>query len=599
MEHSKRPHLTSIYRSHTCRDISNHLNGNNVVLSGWVMRKRDHGGVVFVDLRDHYGIIQLVFSGELATRIEGVRVESVIQVHGQVTLRGADRINPSILNGDVEVVASELKVLTTSKVLPFLISEDDQAPESTRLEYRFLELRRQELAQTIVLRSEVMHVTREIMRSMGFREYQTPILTSSSPEGARDFLVPSRRHPGKFFALPQAPQIFKQLLMVAGFDRYFQIAPCFRDEDPRADRSPGEFYQCDLEMSFVDQDDVLKVGEELFSRLFGQFTTLPVTPSPFPRITYFDAIERFGTDKPDLRISPEIHNVTSIFGETQFKVFQNELSSGGIICALPIPVAEFPARKFLDDSVEFFTRLAGKGIGYLLIDKDSFKGSIAKFVSDVEVEGLRRNLQISSPTVVYVAAGQNRAIQVPVGKLRLHLAQEMHLIKADQFKFLWIVDMPFYEFDEESKKLEFGHNPFSMPKGGLEALRTLDPLEIRANQYDLVCNGYELVSGAIRNHEPEILYEAFEKVGYSKEVVNERFGALAKAFQYGTPPHGGMAAGMDRIVMLLSGRTAIRDVIPFPLAQSTEDLMMGAPSEATEKQLRELYIKSTVGRKEG
>jgi len=594
MEHSKTSHLTSIYRSHVCLDISAALSGKNVTLSGWMMRKRDHGGVVFVDLRDHYGIIQLVFSGELATEVEGIRIESVIQVGGQVALRGEERINGSIQNGDVEVVVSNLKVLSQSAVLPFLIAEDDQAPESTRLEYRFLELRRQELANTIALRGEVIHTTRDIMRSMGFREYQTPILTSSSPEGARDFLVPSRRHPGKFFALPQAPQIFKQLLMVAGLDRYFQIAPCFRDEDPRADRSPGEFYQCDLEMSFVEQDDVLKVGEELFTRLFSQFTTLPVTPAPFPRITYFDAIERYGTDKPDLRIATQIYNVTQVFGETQFKVFQNELSGGGVICALPIPVSEFPARKFLDDSVEFFTKLAGKGIGYLLIDSDSFKGSIAKFVSDAEIEGLRTELGISSPTVVYLAAGRNRSIQIPIGRLRLHLAEELGLIEEGQFKFVWIIDMPFYEFDEERNSLDFGHNPFSMPKGGLEALRTLDPLEIRSNQYDLVCNGYELVSGAIRNHDPEILYEAFEKVGYSKEVVNERFGALAKAFQYGTPPHGGMAAGMDRIVMLLSGRSAIRDVIPFPLSQSTQDLMMGAPSEATEKQLRELCIKTNL-----
>jgi aspartyl-tRNA synthetase len=433
------------------------------------------------------------------------------------------------------------------------------------------------------------------MRSLGFREYQTPILTSSSPEGARDFLVPSRRHPGKFFALPQAPQIFKQLLMVAGFDRYFQIAPCFRDEDPRADRSPGEFYQCDLEMSFVEENDVLKVGEELFSRLFNEFSNYKKTRSPFPRLTYFEALERFGTDKPDLRIPFEIFDVSDVFINTQFKVFQNQLSTNqGVVCALPISVSEFPTRKFLDDSVEFFTKLTGGGIGYLQIDEHSYKGSIAKLVTEEEVAGLRQKLRITNPTLVYLVAGKNRQIQVPLGKFRVHLANELGLIEKDCYKFVWIVDMPFYEFDEEQQRLDFAHNPFSMPKGGLESLNTMDPLEIRANQYDLVCNGYELVSGAIRNHDINVLYEAFGKVGYSRQTVDQRFGALAKAFQFGTPPHGGMAAGMDRTVMLLSECTAIRDVIPFPLAQSTEDLMMGAPSEATEKQLRELHIRPSL-----
>jgi aspartyl-tRNA synthetase len=583
--------LESIYRTHVSKDISAAHVKSEVTLSGWILRKRDHGGVVFVDLRDHYGVVQVVFSGTVAEEIQHLRIESVIMVKGRVALRDAEKANSSLLNGDVEVIASSLTILNHCKVLPFLIADDDQAPESTRLEYRFLELRRQELAATIILRSEVMHTTREIMRSLGFREYQTPILTSSSPEGARDFLIPSRRHPGKFFALPQAPQIFKQLLMVAGFDRYFQIAPCFRDEDPRADRSPGEFYQCDLEMSFVEQDDVLKVGESLFTQLFEKYASTHFTPAPFPRITYYDAIERFGTDKPDLRIANEIVNVTHAFQDTQFRVFRNEIDNGGVVCALPFVVKEFPGRKFLDESVEFFTKLSGQGIGYLLIDVDSYKGSIAKMITPQEVGSLREKIHITAPTLVYLAAGKNQTIQNPVGKLRLHLAQQLGLIEENQFKFLWIVDMPFYELDEETSKLEFGHNPFSMPQGGLEAVTTQDPLTIKANQYDLVCNGYELVSGAIRNHDPEVLYAAFDKVGYSREVVSERFGALAKAFQYGTPPHGGMAAGMDRIVMLLSGRSAIRDVIPFPLAQSTEDLMMGAPSEATEKQLRELGIK--------
>jgi aspartyl-tRNA synthetase len=582
--------LQSIYRTHSCAEPRPELVGQTITLSGWINRKRDHGGVLFVDLRDNYGVTQVVFSGEQLDTIQKIRLESVIQVTGELVQRSAELVNSAIATGEVELAVKDFTILSSCEILPFQIAEEDGAPEITRLTYRFLELRREELRNTIKLRGEVIHTIRNLMRELGFREFQTPILTSSSPEGARDFLVPSRRHPGKFFALPQAPQIFKQLLMVAGFDRYFQIAPCFRDEDPRADRSPGEFYQCDLEMSFVEQDDVLKVGEALFSRVFAEFSDRPVTPTPFPRLPYFEAIERFGTDKPDLRIPIEIVNATQVFRDTSFRVFQNVLAEDGIVAALALPLEEFPPRKYLDDTVAYFQNISGTGLGYLLVDQESHKGSIAKFVSEEEVAGLRKLCPIEKPTVIFLAAGKNRSIQIPLGKLRIKLAQDHSLITDDGYRFTWIVDMPLYEADEETGKIDFSHNPFSMPQGGPQALEIENPLEIKGYQYDLVCNGYELVSGAIRNHLPELMYKVFGLAGYPQEEVDRQFSALINAFKFGAPPHGGMAAGIDRIIMLLSDKTAIRDVMPFPLAQSTEDLMMKAPSIASPQQLEELCL---------
>jgi len=583
--------LKSLYRSHTCGELRSEHVDQAVTLSGWIARKRDHGGIVFYDLRDNYGTTQVVVSGDLADVARELRVESVIMVRGSVVRRAEAMVNSKIPTGEVELHVTDLKVLSEAEVLPFQVAEDDKAPEHLRLTYRFLELRRDKLHQNILLRSKVIHSMREIMTSLGFNEFQTPILTSSSPEGARDFLVPSRFHPGKFFALPQAPQQFKQLLMVAGFDRYFQIAPCFRDEDPRADRSPGEFYQCDLEMSFVEQDDVFAVGEALFKGVFTKFSNWAVTETPFPRMPYREALAKYGTDKPDLRIPYVIQDVTEIFGQTEFKVFKGEIEQKGRVCAIKVPVKDLPSRKYLDETVEFFSKLSGKGLGYLLFSADGgYKGSVAKALSEGEVHALREAVGVDGNAVVFLGAGAEGKIQSYLGKLRIKLGEDMGTIEPNVYKFVWITDFPFYERDEETGTIEFSHNPFSMPQGGVEALETKDPLDIHAYQYDLVGNGYELVSGAIRNHEPAIMYKAFEIAGYPHEEVDRRFGGMIRAFKFGAPPHGGMAAGVDRIVMLLAEELAIRDVIPFPLAQSVEDLLMGAPSEVSEKQLKEAHI---------
>lgn len=583
--------LKSIYRTHTCGELRAADTGANVTLSGWILHKRDHGGVVFVDLRDNYGVTQVVFSGNQGETVQQLRVESVIQISGSVVKRAPELVNSKLESGEIEIKCEKLTLLTSSDVLPFLISEDDKAPEPTRLTYRFLELRREKLHRNIILRSQVISKIRQLMWGMGFNEFQTPILTSSSPEGARDFLVPSRMHPGKFFALPQAPQQFKQLLMVAGFDRYFQIAPCFRDEDSRADRSPGEFYQCDLEMSFVDQEDVFRVGEKLFHGVFSEHSSYTVDKPPFVRIRYDDAIARFGTDKPDLRSPLEIANVSEIFGNSTFKVFKGELEKGGSIFTIKLNVDEIPPRKYFDDTIEYFTKLSGQGVAYLIFEGSEVKGSVAKFFSTEEIAALRSKLSIDGRVVLFFAAGNAKRILPHFGRLRLKLSEDFKLIEQGAFRFCWITDYPMYEKDEDSGQIVFSHNPFSMPQGGLDALNKQDPLSIYAYQYDVVCNGYELSSGAIRNHEPEIMYRAFEIAGYSREQVDLQFGGMIRAFKFGAPPHGGMAPGIDRIVMLLAEESAIRDVIAFPLAQSVEDLLMGAPSEVSQKQLKDLHIK--------
>lgn len=584
-------YLTSKYRTHTCADLRLIDVDKKVTLSGWIQSKRDHGGIVFIDLRDNYGITQVVFSGALVSAVQEIRIESVITVKGKVVARANELVNPKLSTGEVEISAESLIVLSNADVLPFLVAEDDNAPETTCLKYRFLELRREKLHKNILLRSKVIAAIREVMHSLGFIEFQTPILTSSSPEGARDFLVPSRIHPGKFFALPQAPQQFKQLLMVAGFDRYFQIAPCFRDEDPRADRSPGEFYQCDLEMSFVEQEDVFKACEQLFYKVFTRFTEWKVTEIPFPRFKYDQSLAWFGTDKPDLRNPLRIECVDRIFRETSFKVFKQELSEGNAIFALKIDPPATPSRKYFDDTVEDFKKASGRGLAYLIFENGAVKGTIAKFVSEQEVAEIRNQLGAKDGSVVFLAAGpKKKAFLTHVGNLRVKFGEDFKLAETDAFRFCWITDYPLYERDDLTGEIVFSHNPFSMPQGGMEALLNKDPLDIYAFQYDVVCNGNELSSGAIRNHSPEIMYKAFEIAGYSKEETDEKFGGMIRAFKFGAPPHGGMAPGIDRIVMLLAQETAIRDVIAFPLAQTVEDLLMGAPSAVKPRQLHDLHI---------
>jgi aspartyl-tRNA synthetase len=561
-----------------------------VTLSGWVLRKRDHGGVVFVDLRDNYGVTQVVFNETGRDLIQDVRVESVIRVVGVVTTRAAEMINSKIDTGEIELHCTELEVLSHCDVLPFQIAEDDKAPEPTRLTYRFLDLRREKVHSNILVRSQVVKRIRDKMYDMGFNEFQTPILTSSSPEGARDFLVPSRFHPGKFFALPQAPQQFKQLLMVSGFDRYFQIAPCFRDEDPRADRSPGEFYQCDMELSFVEQEDVFQVGEALLSDVWPRFTNEYVTPAPFVRIPYDEALATYGTDKPDLRNPLVISDVGAAFAECSFQVFQKVLADKGSIFAIALPEMATPPRKYFDDTIALFTKWSGQGLAYLIAEDGGWRGSISKFVGATEQARLTEQLKLRSGQVVFLAAGKPKDILPHLGKLRIKLGEDFKLLTGG-FHFCWITDFPMYEWDEDTRSITFSHNPFSMPAGGLDALLNQDPLTIKAYQYDIVCNGYELASGAIRNHRPEIMYKAFELAGHPPEVVDEKFGGMIKAFKFGAPPHGGMALGIDRIVMLLTEEAAIRDVIAFPLAQSVEDLLMGAPSTVSEKALKDVHVR--------
>ena len=583
-------HIASIYRTHSCQELQASHAGQTVTLSGWILRKRDHGGLVFVDIRDNYGQTQVVFNNVGVAEIQAVRVESVIQVTGVVKRRDPAMVNSKIASGEIEIHCEGLVVLSTSEVLPFQIAEDDKAPEPTRLTYRFLDLRRDKLHENIILRSKVIKRIRDIMCEIGFNEFQTPILTSSSPEGARDFLVPSRFHPGRFFALPQAPQQFKQLLMVAGFDRYFQIAPCFRDEDPRADRSPGEFYQLDVEMSFVEQEDVFRVAERLLGDFFPSFTKEYVTPTPFVRSPYDQALNTFGSDKPDLRNPLRIHNVSAAFADCSFQVFQKVLADKGGIFALPMPNMSVPPRKYFDDAIELFTKWSGQGLAYLIVEEGGWRGSIAKFIGAAEQAKLTEQLKLEPGQVIFIGAGKPKAILPNLGKLRTKLGDDFKLLTGG-YHFCWVTDFPLYEWDDTNNELVFSHNPFSMPDGGLQVLAQGDPLDIKAFQYDIVCNGYELSSGAIRNHDPEIMYSAFEKVGYSKEVVNEKFGGMIKAFKFGAPPHGGFAIGIDRIVMLLANESAIRDVIAFPLAQSVEDLLMGAPSVPSEKALKEVHIR--------
>jgi aspartyl-tRNA synthetase len=585
------------YRSHTCGELnSSHIN-KEVKLSGWVHRRRDHGNLVFIDLRDHYGLTQCVIDddADLTDKIAHLHYESVITITGVVVARGEDARNNQLATGDIEVKIKTFHLESDAQMLPIQVNSDKEFPEDTRLRYRFLDLRREKLHQNIVLRSKIISAIREKMTAQGFMEFQTPILTASSPEGARDFLVPSRMHPGKFYALPQAPQQFKQLLMTSGFDRYFQIAPCFRDEDARADRSPGEFYQLDIEMAFATQEDVFSAVEPVMRSIFTEFSNKQVTNSPFPHITYHDSMLKYGNDKPDLRNPLIISDVTEIFRDSEFTIFRENIKKGFIVRAIPAPKTSELPRSFFDKMIAFAQENGAAGLGYITFNQDgSAKGPIAKFLNPEQLSLLQKTTGINNGDSVFFASDlENKAAKL-AGLVRTKLAEELDLIDHNRFDFCWIVDFPFYEWNEDENKIDFSHNPFSMPQGGLEALNNAktkeELLAIKAFQYDIVCNGIELSSGAIRNHKPEIMYRAFEIVGYGKEVVEERFRSLITAFKYGAPPHGGVAPGIDRIVMLLADEKNIREVIAFPMNQQAQDLLMNAPTFVEEKQLRELHI---------
>ena len=583
------------YRTHKCDELRAGNVGETVRLSGWIHRKRDHGGVLFIDLRDHYGLTQIVAAAgsDMLKQLEGLRSESVVTVTGEVVARGADAVNPKLPTGEIEVVAREVSVQSNAAELPMPVAGEADYPEEIRLKYRYLDLRRDRLHANIMLRSRVIASIRRRMVEQGFTEFQTPILTASSPEGARDYLVPSRVHPGKFYALPQAPQMFKQLIMVAGFDRYFQIAPCFRDEDARADRSPGEFYQLDFEMSFVTQDDVFNAIEPVLAGVFEEFADgKSVTPAgEFPRIPYREAMLKFGSDKPDLRNPLLISDVVGHFEGSGFGLFARIVGEGGVVRAIPAPGTAEKSRKFFDDMNEWARSEGFAGLGYATRKGGEWGGPIAKNHGDEGMNRLADEMGLGPDDGIFFAAGKQEDAARLAGAARTRVGEQLGLIDPDAFKFCWIVDFPMFEYNEEQKKIDFSHNPFSMPQGELEALETKDPLDILAWQYDIVCNGVELSSGAIRNHRPDIMYKAFDIAGYSRDEVDTNFAGMINAFKFGAPPHGGSAPGIDRIVMLLAGEPNIREVVLFPMNQKAEDLMMNAPSAVYPSQLKELNIK--------
>jgi aspartyl-tRNA synthetase len=594
------------YRTHTCGALNKSNIGQQVKLSGWLHRKRDHGGVYFIDLRDHYGLTQIVssdqdpalikLSKEKYDELTSLSFESVITITGTVVARSPETINKELPTGEIEVIIEDFIVESIAETLPLNVNSDLSVSEELRLKYRFLDLRREHLHKNIMLRNKVIAYLRKKMHDLGFMEFQTPILTASSPEGARDFLVPSRLHPGKFYALPQAPQQFKQLLMISGFDRYFQIAPCFRDEDARADRSGGEFYQLDIEMSFVTQEDIFSTIEPVFYDTFREFSNFKVNEAPFPRITYHDAMLKYGSDKPDLRNPILISDVTHIFADSEFTIFREGIKNGSIVRAIPAPNTASQPRSFFDKMIAFAqTELGAKGLGYITFAEDgSAKGPIAKFLDQNKLNELKSVASLNNSDSVFFACEEKNIAEKIAGKVRTKLGEELDLLEKQSYKFCWVTDFPFYEWSETEKKVDFTHNPFSMPQGGLEALNAADTIEkqlsINAYQYDIVCNGIELCSGGIRNHKPELMYKAFEIVGYSKEEVDSKFGGMIKAFKYGAPPHGGLAPGVDRIVMLLADEPNIREVIAFPLNQHAQDLLMNAPNTVSDKHLKELNI---------
>src|SRR5574337_129464 len=593
------------YRTHNCGQLRLDEAGETARLSGWCHRIRDHGGVLFIDLRDHYGITQCVIDPDSPAFREGekLRSEFVVRVDGLVRKRPAGTENPDMATGEIEVYGQEIEVLGPAGELPMPVFGDQPYPEDTRLKYRFLDLRREKLHENIMLRGRVIDSLRARMKAEGFFEFQTPILTASSPEGARDFLVPSRLHPGKFYALPQAPQQFKQLVMVAGFDRYFQIAPCFRDEDARADRSPGEFYQLDIEMSFVTQEDVFAAVEPVLRGVFEEFGQGKPVTKVFPRIPYAQAMLEYGVDKPDLRNPIKIADVTEVFSreDVTFNAFKEIIKAGGVVRAIPAPGAAKQPRSFFDKLNDWAKGEGAPGLGYISFegqgDQLTGRGPIAKFLPAQAQKALVDVAKLASGDAVFFACDKEPKAAKLAGAARMRIGNDLGVSKRDEFEFCWVVDFPMYEWNEEEKKIDFSHNPFSMPQGGLEALSTQDPLTIKAYQYDIVCNGIELSSGAIRNHRPDVMVKAFEIAGYGEDVLLQKFGGMYRAFQCGAPPHGGIAPGVDRIVMLLAGEENLREVVLFPMNQRAEDLMMGAPSPVTAKQLRELNIRLSLPEK--
>ena len=589
------------YRTHNCSELSEKEINQKVHISGWLHRKRDHGNLLFIDLRDHYGMTQCVIENKnkFFPVLEKLKPESVLKISGKVIKRSSETENLDLKTGKIEISIESIEVLSSAKELPMPVFGEQDYPEEIRLKYRFLDLRREEMHKNIILRSKVISFIRSKMLELGFLEYQTPILTSSSPEGARDFLVPSRLNPGKFYALPQAPQQFKQLIMVSGFDKYFQIAPCFRDEDARADRSPGEFYQLDLEMSFVEQEDVFSVVEKLMVNLFKNFSTKKILNEKFPRITYRETMEKYGTDKPDLRNPLIIQSITDIFkrDDVRFDIFKKLVKSGSIVRAIVTSNTKHKPRSFFDNIDRWAKEQGASGLAYFTIEQDKQlkgKGPVGKFFSEDSLKELMKICNAKVGDSIFLACGKEKEIEKILSLARDKIARELNIIDKDKFAFCWIVDYPMYEFDENLKKIVFSHNPFSMPQGESKDLNFEKPLEIKAYQYDIVCNGVELSSGAIRNHIPELMYKLFSVAGYSKKDVDEKFSGMINAFNFGAPPHGGIAPGIDRIVMLLADKENIREVTLFPMNQNAQDLMMQAPSEINDKQLKELGLKKEI-----
>ena len=589
------------YRSHNCSELSENEINEVVHLSGWLHRKRDHGNLLFIDLRDHYGMTQCVIenNNNFFPLLEKTKPESVLKISGKVVKRSSGTENPDLKTGKIEISIKSVEVLSNAKDLPMPVFGEQDYPEDIRLKYRFLDLRRDEMHRNIILRSKVISFIRSEMLKLGFLEYQTPILTSSSPEGARDFLVPSRLNPGKFYALPQAPQQFKQLIMVSGFDKYFQIAPCFRDEDARADRSPGEFYQLDLEMSFVEQEDIFNVVEKLMVKLFKQFSSKKIIKEKFPRIPFEQAMKKYGTDKPDLRNPLIIQEITEIFkrDDVKFDIFKKLVKTGSVVRAIITKNTKNKPRSFFDNIDKWAKDQGASGLAYFTLEQDkeiSGKGPVGKFFSEDALKEIMKSCNAEIGDSIFLACGKEKEIEKILSLAREKIAQDLEIINKDEFAFCWIVDYPMYEYDDNLKKITFSHNPFSMPQGKIEELNFEKPLEIKAYQYDIVCNGIELSSGAIRNHLPDLMYKLFSVAGYGKKELEEKFSGMINAFSFGAPPHGGIAPGIDRIVMLLAGKENIREVTLFPMNQNAQDLMMQAPSDVNDNQLKELSIKKSI-----